>query len=78
MNTYRATAIGFAALGLILSHAMCAHVAFCYCDMLWGIQYAGYSAPADTAFPLALPYLAGMFAAFAMAFIFYKKPRKSA
>ena len=78
MNACKATAIGFAALGVILSHVMFAHVAFCYSDMLWGIQYAGYSAPADTAFLLAMPYLAGVFTAFAAAFIFYKKSRKSA
>lgn len=46
----------FAALAVLLSDVMCAVVAFSYADMLWGIRYACYSAPAGTAFLLAIPY----------------------
>ena len=35
---------------VILSDIMCAVIAYNYCNLLWGIKYAGYSAPAETAF----------------------------
>lgn len=38
--------IVFWVLASALSHVMCAIVAYDYCDMLWGIRYAGYSATA--------------------------------
>ena len=50
----------FAALAVILSDVMCAVVAFNYCDMLWGIRYAGYSAPASVAFLTAVPSAVGI------------------
>ena len=50
----------FAALAVILSDVMCAVVAFNYCDMLWGIRHAGYSAPASVAFLTAVPYAVGI------------------
>lgn len=50
----------FAALAVILSDVMCAVVAFNFCDMLWGIRYAGYSAPASVAFLTAVPYAVGI------------------
>ena len=50
----------FAALAVILSDVMCAVVAFNFCDMLWGIKYAGYSAPASVAFLTAVPYAVGI------------------
>ena len=50
----------FAALAVILSDVMCAVAAFNYCDMLWGIKYAGYSAPASAAFLTAVPYAVGI------------------
>lgn len=46
----------FLLLALLLSHTMCAVVAAQYTDMLWGIRYACYSAPASVAFLLAIPY----------------------
>ena len=50
----------FAALAVILSDVMCAVIAFNFCDMLWGIKYAGYSAPASVAFLTAVPYAVGI------------------
>ena len=35
----------FLILAVLLSDVMCAVVAYNYCDMMWGIKYAGYSAP---------------------------------
>ena len=45
----------FAVLAILLSDVMCAAVAFNYCDMLWGIRYASYSAPAFAAVMLRRP-----------------------
>ena len=47
-------------LAVLLSDVMCAVVAYNYCDMRWGIKYAGYSAPAETAFLAAIPYVIGI------------------
>ncbi len=47
-------------LAVLLSDVMCAVVAYNYCDMRWGIRYAGYSAPAETALLAAIPYLIGI------------------
>lgn len=44
------------ALSVLLSDVMCAVVAYHYAAMQWGIRYAGYSAPASTAFVYAIPY----------------------
>ena len=54
----KALSCTFAVLAILLSDVMCAVVAFNYCDMLWGIRYASYSAPASTAFLLIIPYAA--------------------
>lgn len=64
---------GFLALALLLSHAMCAVVAASYTDMLWGIRYACYSAPASTAFLVALPFLPGILICLALANAFHRR-----
>ena len=66
----------FAALAILLSDVMCAVVAFNYCDMLWGIRYASYSAPASTAFLLVIPYAAAIAVCTALAVIFWRKSAK--
>ena len=48
------------ALAVLLSDVMCWVVGYSYSDMLWGIRYAAYSAPAWTAWLTALPFLAGI------------------
>ena len=63
----------FWVLAVILSDVMCAVVAYNYCDMVWGIQYAGYSAPASTAFILAIPYAIGVAVCVILALYFKKK-----
>ena len=50
----------FLILAVILSNVMCAVVAYNFCDMQWGIRYAGYSAPASVAFLYAIPYGIGI------------------
>ena len=73
MNKHKALAIIFYSICLILSHTMCAHVAFAYRDMVCGIKHAGYSAPANVAFFLAIPYLLGILISFSVAFVSGKK-----
>jgi hypothetical protein len=67
----------FWVLALILSHLMCAAVAYRYCDMLWGIRYAGYSAPAETAFFLIIPFAAGIAVSVLLALFFRHKASSS-
>ena len=69
----KALSCTFAALAILLSDVMCAAVAFSYCDMLWGIRYASYSAPASTAFLLVIPYAAAIAVCTALAVIFGEK-----
>ena len=63
----------FIVLAVLLSDAMCAVVAYNYCDLLWGGKYAGYSAPASTAFVYAVPFVVGILICFSLALLFRKK-----
>ena len=63
----------FSTLAVLLSDIMCAVVAYNYCDLLWGGQYAGYSAPASTAFVYVIPYAIGIIVSVVLAIIFRKK-----
>ena len=63
----------FGVLAVMLSDVMCAVAAFNYCDMLWGIRYAGYSAPANTAFLTAVPYVIGIIVCVILAVFFRRK-----
>ena len=63
----------FGLLAIILSDIMCAVVAYNYCDLLWGGQYAGYSAPTSTAFLYAIPYIIGIVICGILAVVFNRK-----
>lgn len=63
----------FAWLAVLLSDIMCAVVAYNYRDILCGIEHAGYSAPASTAFLWAIPYLIGIVICVVMVISFRKK-----
>lgn len=63
----------FGLLAALLSDIMCAVVAYNYRDMLCGIEHAGYSAPASTAFLRAIPYLIGIVICIVLAITFMKK-----
>ena len=65
----------FGILAVLLSDVMCAVVAYNYCDMRWGIQYAGYSAPAWTALLVGIPYAVGIIICIVLAVFFMKKAR---
>ena len=61
---------------VILSDVMCAVVAYNYCDLLWGGKYAGYSAPPETAFLLAVPFATGVIICIVLAVMLRKKAPK--
>ena len=63
----------FWVLAVLLSDVMCAVVAYTYCDMVWGIKCAGYSAPAGTALLLGIPYAVGIIVCVILAVFFGKK-----
>ena len=69
----KALSLLFAVLAVLLSDVMCAVVGYRYCDMLWGIKYAGYSAPAQTAFLSGIPYLLGIILCVILSLYFRKK-----
>ena len=63
----------FVALAILLSNAMCATVAYNYCNMQWGIRYAAYSAPASVAFLFIIPYGIGILVCAILAWFFSKR-----
>ena len=63
----------FTALAILLSDIMCFVVAYNYRDMLCGIEHAGYSAPAGTAFLYAIPFVVGIIVCAVLAIRFRKK-----
>ena len=65
--------ICFWVLAASLSHTMCAFVAYNYSSMVWGIKYAGYSAPAWVALFYAIPFVLGIIICIAFAIFFKKK-----
>ena len=73
MKKMKKLSVCFWILAVVLSDVMCAVVSWNYCNMLWGIKYAGYSAPASTAFLLAVPFAVGIVICIALAHLFKKK-----
>ena len=65
----------FAAIAVLLSDIMCFVVAYNYRDMLCGIEHAGFSAPASTAFIYAVPFLIGIAVCVILSIRFYKKSK---
>ena len=63
----------FIAIAILLSDIMCFVVAYNYRDMLCGIEHAGYSAPASTAFLYAIPFVVGIIVCAVLAIRFRKK-----
>ena len=76
MKIYRTFRIVFLISSVLLSNAMCAVVAYNYCTIQWGSIYAGYSAPANSAFLYAIPYGAAIALCLLFASLFYRKEIK--
>ena len=66
---------GFIVLALILSHAMCAFVAWIYRDIVCGMEHRGFSAPPDIAFLYAIPFAVGILLCAGVAYAFHRKCR---
>ena len=60
-------------LAVLLSDVMCMVTGYQYCDMQWGIRYAGYSAPAWTAFLSGIPFVVGIAVCVVLALFFRRK-----
>lgn len=69
----RTISVCFWLAAVVLSDIMCAVVAWNYCAMQWGIKYEGYSAPASTAFLMAIPFSVGIAICIFLAVFFKKK-----
>ena len=65
----------FAVLTLLLSHTMCAVVAYNYGCLLYG-PLIGTSAPAYVAFFYAIPFLALMIICLGLSIVFCRKKQK--
>ena len=63
----------FAIIALILSHIMCAVVAYNYCALQWGGRYEAWSFPAWSAFMLAIPYSLAIACCILLAVVFKRK-----
>ncbi len=77
MKKYKRLAYLFGALAILLSNIMCAAVAYNYCAMQWGGWYKAWSAPANVAFLLCIPYGIGMIICVVLACFFNKKRHSS-
>lgn len=63
----------FLLIAVILSHIMCAVVAYNYCNMEWHIKVGGTSAPVEMAYLYAIPFLIGIVLCLIGVFYFKKK-----
>lgn len=72
----RKLSILFICLSILLSDVMCAHIAYLYCDMIWGMKLAVYSASASVVFLLAIPYSGIIFTFVIAAYVCMRKSRK--
>jgi len=60
-------------LALVLSHAMCATVAWIYRDIVCGMGHRGFSAPPDVAFWYAIPFAVAILLCLVLAYVFHRK-----
>ena len=65
----------FTISAVLLSDVMCAVVASQYTKLVFGAQYAGYSAPPQTAFLYIIPFAVGIAACGILAWVFYRKSK---
>lgn len=77
MKKYKYLSYAFMMLAILLSNVICAAVAYNYCDMQWGIRYAGYGAPASVAFIGIIFYAIGIAICAVLAFVFSRKYHKT-
>ena len=66
-------AVLFYVFALLLSHAMCAVIAYNYRGMLCAIEHMGASAPTSVAFLSAIPFCAGILVCLLLGRFFRKR-----
>lgn len=76
MKRFRLLRNIFLVITLCLSHLMCVHVAYSYCELLWCGQYGLCSAPASTAFLFCIPYGAAILICLLLAWWFHRKAQR--
>ena len=76
MKKFKVLRNTFTTLALVLSHWTCIVVAFNYANMLCMIEHDGFSAPASTAFVIAIPYYIGIAICVVLALAFNNIARK--
>lgn len=76
MTRRKLLSMAFFFITLVLSHYMCAVIAFNYCNMFYLAKYEGFSAPPDTAFLFSIPYLIGILVCLTIAILLRRKSRK--
>ena len=65
----------FLGAALLLSHLMCAVVAYSYCTLEWGGRCAGYSAAPSAALVYLIPYGLGVLCCLALAWLFHPRAK---
>lgn len=75
LNKFKMLRNVFITLTLVLTHWVCICVSFNYASMLCGIEHKGFSAPANVAFYIAIPYYILILIFAVLAFIFNKKSK---
>lgn len=66
----------FIVIAVLLSHIMCAVVAYSYRDMLCGIEHSCYSAPASVAFLYVVPFMVGIVICAVLAMVFHRNEKE--
>lgn len=77
LGKYKFLGSFFAFCTFVFSNVMCAVIAYNYCALEWGGEYAGYSAPPSTAFVLAIPWLLLILLSCLLSYYFFKKVQKN-
>lgn len=72
MKKLKIISVIFWIFAVIASNVMCATIAFNYCHMICSIKYEGFSAPANTAFLFAIPYVISIIICICIAIILQK------
>ena len=67
----------FTAMGLVLSHLMCAHIAYAYCNMWWLGKTSLTSAPPRVVFFFMIPYGAGIAVCALLAWMLGKRAKQA-
>ena len=77
MKLLKSLRLLFTILAILLSDALCAAVAYSYCNLQWAARCQGASAPPETAFVLAIPFAAGILLCLGLAGAFHCRVKRA-